>query len=228
MRWRIALLVGLAGCLPVDGPGTEGELGHGSFAYACDASGDRACVTTSGPDIPRAVAVGADFTLNYAGATPSEGGVGFQVRVVPASSLVVETAPDGSFTVQEPGPAAFLARGTNGEVADMVHVVAGALATLDVSGSAGLGVETVVLQAPTGGGPGLPETLAPVPLDEDGETLDGALAYAWSSSDEAVVLVSTQDGSALLTPVAAGTATVAVAVGTVRREIAVTVEGGAE
>lgn len=201
--------------------GTGGELSNGAFTYICTTGTDASCESgLSWPMLlPNAVAVGSQFDLTYSGETPkTEDGIEFQVRIVPASPTMVETLNGTGFRVLLPGDAAFLGRGANGVVADFVHVHVAAIDRIGVD-TTGSVVTAVELSESTD------VSLTARPIDENGQTLGGGLQYAWSTSDDTVVGVSSSglDNRATLTGNAAGTATVSVTAGDARADIPVTV-----
>ncbi len=199
--------------------GTGGELSNGAFIYDCSNTTDAACAGTFTTTIPASgVAVGSHFKINYQGEHPeTEDGVSFSVSVVPASPAMVEVDSTG-FRAKLPGQMAFLGRGTNGVVADFVHVRAAAIDRVEVSES-GLPQQSVTLAV------GQQVTLSAAPKDVTGQTLGGALAYDWLDSAPSIATLDAQSGNVVtLYGAAAGSGNLTVTAGEASSTIGFTVE----
>ena len=225
---RVVALIGAiafaaTGC--GDGGGSLGELGNGRFQYGCLRQSDATCsdetvITYDDDYLPSRVAVGSEMSIAYNGERPEDDGRELSVRVVSASPEMAEPLDDDpGFTVLRAGEAAFLALGSNGQVADFVHVDARAVAELEVSDSIGE-LDTLDLE------PEQAATLRVLPRDEGSAALGGGLSYAWSSSDDAVARVTAAEWTreAQVVAVGPGSAVVRVEAGGVVAEVTVTVE----
>src|SRR5262245_47861180 len=118
----IPLALAAAGCDGLNGPGTVGELGQGTFSYQCALSeGDAVCNdadavnrTTVGAylgidgQIPAGIAVGGRFDLTYFGDVTTEDYERLTIVVEPAASDNVDE--QGGFRIRAPGRYAFMAR----------------------------------------------------------------------------------------------------------------------
>jgi hypothetical protein len=187
-----ALGLGSAACgFTEEAVGTLGELGEGSFQYACIEDGDAVCNETTavdaqavrgdlgdGVELPAAVAVGARFDLTYQG-TVELLGEPLLVAVEPARPDVVDDK--GGFVVREPGNMAFLARNPGKDVtADLVHLRAERVDGLELWHDEQR-VKSITMKA------GNETHVAVVPLDAGGVRLAGAVRYTWTASDAAIL-----------------------------------------
>lgn len=216
----------LALAAPVSGCLTTGELGGGSFGYACPNQGnDAACDTAfDGQELalPRKVAVGSVFSLSFHGDASSP----VAYVVYPASADIL--SPSGSgFVFQKPLFAAVLARDVGGRVGDFIHLKGAAvdhLAVLKLSNVVNdlkLSVDQSV-------------TLHVVPMDETGEVLAGAFTYTWTDKGAGAVIDfanetdlsgNPKSNTIVVTGKAAGTVDLAVQTGKSTVVVHVTVGG---
>jgi hypothetical protein len=186
-------------CGDSPGTGTGGELGQGTFKYACALNGDPVCSETEAIDarvrerqlaseggVPDAVAVGAPFGIEYGGTEREEGDVLF-VDVSPASPE--DESVRGEFTIEQPAEAAFLARNSDGEVIDFVLVTAFEATQLVLWAD-----EEEVASVELALGESIELTV--VPASEDGQFLGGALSYTWSVEDSDVARIGRVDSAA--------------------------------
>jgi hypothetical protein len=172
-------LVALAACLEdepaLDETRERGDLGNGRFVYGCFNETDTACAD-GGSDLPKLLAVGGRFELRFAlesGPQPSVIAPGFDfVRRI-----------DGGFQVRAPGQFALLAVNGNREVIDIKHLLAAEIAEVRVQRRGDLPAASLRLS------PGEAVELSAAPFDATGAELAGALEYAWSSPDEALLRV---------------------------------------
>lgn len=201
--------------------GMLGDQGAGYFEYVCTRAGDAVCTTGVGPTgiLPMDIALGSEFGARYSGEAPQpEGDVSFAVKVVPASPVFVEVVSAERFVARAAGHVALLGRGSNGVVADLVHVRIAPTGALRITAQ---GQEITELELT-----GAVDVVA-APLDAEGRPLAGALAYAWSASSEAVVDVLPAEGgaTATLVPIEPGSATLTVTAGGAEATLDVVVTG---
>jgi hypothetical protein len=175
----VAAGLGLAtACSPT---GTQGELGHGVFAYACVDDSDIGCDEVT---LPTAVAVGARFGLSYDAEVTEKSDTDHRHELVAklssASERMLQTTPEQQFVPLQAGQLAILARLDDGRVADLVHVNAvqpllgffdGEQPLSDITLSEG---DTNQISA---------RALHPT----NGDRLAGSLACAWSVDDNSIV-----------------------------------------
>jgi hypothetical protein len=169
----------LAGCFD-DDDGYEdtrarGDLGKGTFVYGCHNDTDTSC-DDGGTNLPSALAVGSRFDMRFSissGAQPSV--------VSPATDLVRRVG--NAFEVRAAGQFPLLAVNANREVIDIKHLYAADVGQIRVQRNRELPVSSLRLA------PRESATLLALPYDQGGVKLGGALSYAWSSSDEALLLV---------------------------------------
>jgi hypothetical protein len=153
----------------------RGDLGNGLFVYDCFNTTDTACAD-GGSDLPKLLAVGARFELRFAvesGPQPS----------VIAPDFEFVRRIDGGFQVRAPGQFALLAVNGNREVIDIKHLLAAEIAEVRVQRRGDLPTASLRLS------PGEAVELSAAPFDATGAELGGALDYAWSSPDEALLRV---------------------------------------
>jgi hypothetical protein len=153
----------------------RGDLGNGRFVYDCFNQTDTACEDGSA-ELPKLLAVGGRFELRFAvesGAQPS----------VITPSFDFARRIDGGFQVRAPGQFALLAVNGNREVIDIKHLLAAEIAEVRVQKRSDLPTASVRL------GVGESVELTAAPFDAFGAKLGGALDYAWSSADEALLRV---------------------------------------
>ena len=191
---RAALLVATwgasAACDGVYGSGTSGNVGNGTFDYECLTQSDAACSKTDAIDsfaasndlvgrrgMPRAVAVGALFGLNF---DPS-GPVDNTYRVVAATSD--DARSPGEFQVERPGHAAFIAVRSGEKASDYIGLDAREAVGLRVW-SEQRPIESIELRTVDR------VTLTVTPVDDDESLLAGALPLRWESLDESIVSLS--------------------------------------
>jgi hypothetical protein len=153
----------------------RGDLGNGRFVYDCFNQTDTACEDGSA-ELPKLLAVGGRFELRFAvesGAQPS----------VIAPSFDFVRRIEGGFQVRTPGQFALLAVNGNREVIDLKHLLAAEIAEVRVQKRSELPTASLRLAA------GEAVELTAAPFDAFGAKLGGALDYAWSSADEALLRV---------------------------------------
>jgi hypothetical protein len=176
-------LLAVAGCLEGDDyeeSRLRGDLGRGTFLYGCYNASDTSC--EGGNDaLPKALAVGSRFDLRFSiesGPQPSV--------IAPAGDLVRRV--DGAFEVRSAGEFALLAVNGNREVIDLKHLRGADVAEIRVQQGRALPSATLALSPRQG-----VELLA-LPFASGGVQLGGALGYAWSSSDERLLVVDSLPG----------------------------------
>jgi hypothetical protein len=153
----------------------RGDLGNGRFVYDCFNQTDTACEDGSA-ELPKLLAVGGRFELRFAvesGAQPS----------VIAPSFDFARRIEGGFQVRAPGQFALLAVNGNREVIDIKHLLAAEIAEVRVQKRSDLPTASLRLSV------GESVELTAAPFDAFGAKLGGALDYAWSSADEALLRV---------------------------------------
>jgi hypothetical protein len=173
----LALLA--AGCPgeSYDDTNARGDLGQGVFVYGCLGDTDVACASTNDPEWPRAVAVSGFFDVRFAG---DFGGVQPTV-IAPVADFAKKSS--GGFLVLGEGTFALFAVNGNREVIDIKHVRAEAIHEVRVQ--RGRELPSRVLSLAVGDAAELLGT----PYDAAGLALAGALDYAWTSDDDAVLSV---------------------------------------
>lgn len=229
---RTTLLLGLAavslaGCLPT----TPGELSNGGFTYFCASDDDLACQNDlfGASDVPPAIAVGAHFDLQFTPPIISDKDPSV-TRLVPASPLMLGVeaglgTDTTGFRFAKEGTVAVLAEHGN-EVVDFVHLTGARVESIALVDGLGDQVGEVSISVTDAS-----ERISALPRDDAGHTLAGALKYAWQSSDESVLSLSTAFGGSpnqvTLVPHQAGAVTVSVSVQDQTVSLPVTVAGGA-
>jgi hypothetical protein len=177
-RVFLALAAACVGCGEddYDGSLSRGDLGRGTFVYGCVSESDTACVGRSASALPAVVAVGSLFDVRFSIAT------GPQPTVAsPLTDLVRHT--NSGFLVEAAGIFPLLALNGNREVVDIKHLRAAEIDEVRVQHGKELPARALQLAV------GEELELTAQPFDADGVLLAGALDYAWTSSDEAVVSV---------------------------------------
>lgn len=193
-----ALAYALAGCSEgSDEPtGTIGEAGYGVFHYECLTEGDAVCNVGPAVDsqavsaelgtegqIPKLVAVGARFDLDFTGVVPYDDyGEPLPLEIVPARDDIVSTT--GGFSFSEAAEVAFLARNPRGISVDFINVTADDADDLELWWNERQVTSFELAQ------PGAESALAVVPIAAAGVHLGGAFDYTWSSSNETVVALA--------------------------------------
>lgn len=232
----------LLACLMTGGPTPTGELGNGQFAYKCmpgtvdvGCSGAQASSSASGSSsfsssgyvdpvtgattsLPKALAVGATFSIEYAplgGSNIIQGDSGFSVS--PASPSLAEPSGAG-LLAKRPGYLALLAYSPDAsEVEDFVFVRLAAIASLTPN-------EAEVFLARTAS-----DTLSVIAEDSTMVPLAGQLGCAWTVRQGAdkILLTGPTNGAAVeIEAVAEGDATVSVACSGVTTQVLVHVGVG--
>jgi hypothetical protein len=204
-----------------DGPGgaaVQGELGDGFFRYVCVGSSDSYCpdgMTAS--SFPEAIAVGGRFSLRY---EPKGGGA---LPVVEPGSRTAISKSGDVFTLHEPGFVAVLAQDAFGDVIDLLHLRSRRVANIAVLRDA---MEHSMVRLE----PGERVDLAAQPRDELHTPLAGSLAYAWTSSDPEVFVVTSDssDDDITIEAVTPGQALLAVEAGGYELTVAVHVTPGGD
>ncbi|MBI4705155.1 MAG: Ig-like domain-containing protein [Deltaproteobacteria bacterium] len=235
-RAMLALSLGVGACFSFDPggsdssgcSGTSGELRHGKFDYQCLDEREPACEGWGAPmGIPSPIAVGAAFLIRYEDDDQSSAGLNPQLFVVPASPLRVATAADGALFLLDEGPCSLLAKNAHGTVYNYVHLYGARVAMLELEADwGGWSAEPLV------GGIDLEVgqfvDLRVTARGPSGAACAGALSYAWSSSDPAVVALEPQDSSRVVRVVAqsGGTVTLSVSLGTLSASAPITVLDG--
>jgi hypothetical protein len=193
-------------------PGTQGELGQGSFTYKCVSSEDVGCLNApyDGAELPGGIAVGSKFDLNFHGEESA--------RIVSGSESLAETLSDG-FLARAPGAVAMLAQATaQDRVVDFVHLELTDVADLELRGEGTDGEEPLSV--------GSNWEWSASPKSSEGTALAGTLLCKWASSDTSVVRFSQTQETHLngVRGIAPGKAVVTVTVGSASKAIEVTVE----
>jgi hypothetical protein len=210
-----ALALAALGC------GTEGELGHGTFDYACVADEDTACWDSlTGPSkVPGRIVVGGLFALEY---TPLEGGT-LNHSITAASDRA--STSSGSIQLLEDGVQSLLATDlTTDAVADFLNVEGVHAADLFVSedkSDKALALASIRMADSA-------TTYYVRPVDKAGNTLPGSLDYTWNVDDEGIAMVEVDSGStaeATITPQSDGSTTLTIRGGPVEVTFSLRVEG---
>ncbi len=202
--WLAAsLAMAAAGCSSTPPDSTTGELGRGHFQYICAGTNDVWCPDgIEAQSFPSAFAVMGSFSLAY---YPEDGKALPEVQ--PGSRSAITKQGD-VFTIQMPGYVAVLAQTTFGDVVDLLHLSARPVAQLEIeAGGAPLSMAELGL--------GERVRLRARPQDAGGVLLAGSLSYAWTSTDETVVRL-TSDGASRqveIEAVGTGSAELQIAVG---------------
>jgi len=199
-------LAALSGC------GTAGELGQGYFEYQCIDASDPTCGGLDfSPDIPTLIAQSARARVAY---DPTSDSTTFEVT--PAAPLLA-SVQDGAIVFHEPGEIALLAR-RGGKVADFVHVRISVIDHLSVTGGEELSLSE-----------GQEAQIRVTPVGPTEQALAGALAYSWVSKDPQIadVIPVIASDKATIEGKAPGSTTITVSVGSVSKDITVSV-GGAQ
>lgn len=195
----------------------EGELGNTAFFYNCTSLTDAACfwnptgliddVPGGSDGFPDCIAVGGEFRLDSGDSEEF-----LEDNVEPASPELV--SGDNPFRAEQVGRVAMVARGSNSVITDLIHIEVVEPASIDF-GNIGAAVdleedETRIVRV--------------TPVDSTCPALGGALELSATSSNPEVVEVSTR-GLMALEAVGPGEATITVQLGTMTRDLDVTVEG---
>lgn len=188
---RLLLAASALACLHCDsGPppeGTTGELGLGKFSYLCVEPGDSMCSDTFGEEdfvpsvrsLPKAVAVGSKFFLEFIGEV-NKSGDGPSTQMLAAS--LGDQPSSEKFTIDSPRQAAFLAINSSDEVVDYIVVEA----------EEALDLRIEIEDEPTDQfnlAIGETATISAIPLNEKGDKLGGSLPYFWNANDSDVVSI---------------------------------------
>jgi len=165
-------------------PVNTGDLGSGTFDYECvNSEYDAACLWTMEPSWPRSIAIGADFDLEFV----SNKGTAAR-EVVGGSPNHILNDYDSMQLIGE-GQAVVLALNGSDEVVDLIHVVGKPVALLELGvlpGGNDAGwyqIEQVEVEV------GESLRLRPIPQDDNGRILAGAVEYSWVVDDELTVAI---------------------------------------
>jgi len=202
---------GTAGC------GTRGELRTGTFTYECVDKSDVACVFLGSASLPALMAKGSRARVNFSDGNDNS------FQVLPAAPRLA-SLENGNIVFHEPGVVALIAQRGPDQVGDFVNV---SIAVLDH-----LALTSEVVGAPAGMLPGtVPNgqqaTVTAAPIGPSGQSLAGALAYTWTSSDQTIATVTTPtspDHKVTVTGKAPGTATIQASAGGATGDIVITVQ----
>lgn len=228
MKRCVTAIIAAALGYAASGCSNSGELGHGYFDYVCVSDADLSCNQFYSPSIEGTVAVGGRFELTYSRDRFDDAAQGALAGVEPASAEVVEQLTDPAegtgmrFLV--PGEAAFLARSTQGEVIDFIHLHADHAVDVELTRSSGSTLESMGMFT------GETDSLTAYPLGTGGEPLIGSLRCTWQSHHpEVVAAPQTQSCRIDIQALAPGQTILEVQMGPeVRGEIAITVDGSVE
>jgi hypothetical protein len=227
----------LASCGETSGPEAvqEGELGNGTFIYDCHEESDAQCDENSVLALPDetlktlpSVAVGAAFRVRY---DPKEGDGSIDSPVpdfITNEAVMSEGGSGAVFLRAARAGIGVLSGSVSIYPEDLVHVrieeakdlVVTRIDTTGNFGFDGAGVVDVSVK--------LEDTyFRVVPVTEDKRILSGALPCMWTTSDEAVVTI-TSDPTSNVVGVQMkqqGTATLHVKLGDLEKDVTVTVGG---
>jgi hypothetical protein len=222
----VALAAALAGCLPVDKPGVDGQLGSTAFFYVCSEASDPACddqpAMTPFEKLPL-VAVGATFDIRL-DATD-------ETASSPTSFLDEVSAGPGysRFRAKKPGYAVILSQGATSNATDFTHIKIAAPAGLAAEHD-GDGLGKYQKLDPTAGLTRAvgKEQLRAFSITADGTELAGSLPTQWKTSDAKIVALDTDptDDQITIEALAPGKATLSVVVDQKQISFDVTVTGG--
>lgn len=227
----------LASCNEAGGPEAvqEGELGNGTFVYDCHEESDAQCDANSVLALPDetlktlpSIAVGAAFSVRY---DPKEGdgSIDSPVPDFITNEAVMSENGGGSVFLRAARAGIGVLSGSVGIYPeDLVHVRIEeakdiVVTRIDTSGNFGFdgaGVVDVSVK--------LEETFfRAVPVTEDKRILSGALPCMWTTSDEAVVAITSDPTSNVVQAQMKqqGTATLHVKLGDIEKDVTVTVGG---
>ncbi len=177
-RLRLCLLLGLIACDDYEPDYTpeRGDLGRGRFIYQCLGETDAACAGSE--QFPQAIAVNARFAMRFAINS------GVQPSVIAGAPAFTQPVT-GGFKALRAGQLSLLAVNGNREVIDIKHVRSAEIAEVRVKRGDSLPERELELVV------GAPAEIQAVPFDAIGVELAGAVDYAWSSADSALVAVET-------------------------------------
>lgn len=240
-----ALLV-VCGC-DNSASGQVGELGNGTFHYLCESVSDAQCddnalkgdLDESTGAFPP-IAVEGRFQLSFV----SNDGLGAGY-ITPGSRAFVDFEGESTFFGVAPGVVAVMATDSNaGRAHDLIHIrvadvegvrVSQTTTTTEAGGLIAAGTEFNIGGAEVdvelaGGVLAVSEQtyLRAAPVDASDNILAGALAVQWESSDPGIVaIVSDATNNVIeIEPMASGSATLTVTMGTTTRSVDIDAAGG--
>jgi hypothetical protein len=196
------------------GCGTHGELGTGNFSYKCVDKSDASCGSVS---LPALMAKGSRANISFSDDDRNN------FTVIPAAPRLA-SLENGAIVFHEAGVVALVAHRGTEQVGDLAHV---SIAVLDH-----LAVTSAPVSSPMGPLPidtipmGQQGTVSAKPIGPAGESLAGALAYTWQSSDPTIATVTpptAPDHEATVVAKALGTTTIQASAGGVTGQITLTV-----
>lgn len=176
-----SLALALAGCAASDSASRAGDLGRGTFRYACTSTDDAVCAsgtTDRNFDFPTAISVGGRFTLTF---TPTDGSGNYALK--PASTEFLSDDSVALFRAKKAGRVAVVARSTaNGKAADLTYVRIAQPTKIRILGDKDVAVlPKVTLKV------GEELTLRGEAKGSLDETLGGSVDYDWAVSDASVL-----------------------------------------
>jgi len=200
LRTALLGLALLSGCPPTPDHFQAGELGKGTFAYACVNGTDLTC----GSDeftVPFVVAVGGRFGAKF----QTNKGEALNVTI-PTTELV--TRADGSFRAIAPGMFPLLAVDGNSRVIDFKHVQAKKISDIHL-----VSTDDQVFPSSFRLAVGSTQTFTVEALGDDGAQLRGALDYTWRGLDDALdISAPNQRGEVRVTAKREGTSAIEIGV----------------
>lgn len=211
-----------AGCSDFAGEGSKaGELGNGSFAFACD---DSLPCSKFRPErtseFPNQVASGATFKVSF---TPTKGRPGITLSSVGSSFFSSRGA--NQFAAVRPGRGTIVARDNTGAVIDFTYidiVVPDAIAVYDDDSAASNPNPTTVSDVEVTVGRG--RSVRAV-ARKNNEILAGQLEYEWQSGSDDILSVDTVRGiKATLLGKTKGSTTLTVSGGSYQQRVTVLVK----
>ena len=230
--WRWGLLVGLGlgaglcGCEPPAENLQQGELGNGTFEYLCEAPSDAQCDEGEQHSAAAFASLvrGGVFGMGFLDKNGNDANASMEAA---GQDRVTYDAALDRWTAEKAGIVALVAF-VNGSAADFIHATVveptGVLISQqDVSGhftgSFGGVTIDVTLQSDF--------ILRVAPADAQQNVLAGGLGCQWTSDNEAVARITSDSTDNVITvhPVAAGSATLQVQLGSVSGQTTITVGG---
>jgi hypothetical protein len=204
IAWVGLLVAATTGCRSrVKDDQVVGELGNGTFRYICVEASDPMCSAGSrASDFPRRIGQNGLFNLEY---QPLNTDRTTAVRIISASSEIVDTR-NGQFLAVGHGTVALLAKKVeNNRVQDIVHLSVVPIDSLRFQGSDGRLPPLFI-------GTGSRDTLSVVPLDDARTVVAGARDYYWTVDAPERLRLETRSPSATMDirPIAPGAVTITV------------------